>query len=260
MSDPTIVCPRCKTEIKLNESLAAPLIEATKNQFEKKLLEKDEEILKRQENLDKKERQMAADKRKLDEQVAAKVTAQLESERVLISEEESRKAKFNSAVELESKSKEIVELNDVLKVRDQKLAEAQNAQVELIKKQRELDDTKRELELTVEKRIQDGLGEVRAKAKQDVENSLKLKLSEKDQTISSMHKKMEELIRKAEQQSQQLQGEVQELELEGLLRSKFPIDLIEPVAKGEFGGDALQKVIGSSGQKKRLYFMGVKTH
>ena len=53
MSDPTIICPNCKTEIKLNESLAAPLIEATKNQFEKKLIQKDEEIIKRKKDLDK---------------------------------------------------------------------------------------------------------------------------------------------------------------------------------------------------------------
>lgn len=28
MTEPTIICPNCKTEIKLNESLAAPLIAA----------------------------------------------------------------------------------------------------------------------------------------------------------------------------------------------------------------------------------------
>jgi hypothetical protein len=50
------------------------------------------------------------------------------------------------------------------------------------------------------------------------------------------------LKRKAEQGSQQMQGEVQELELEQLLRAKFPFDRIEPVPKGEFGGDTLQRV------------------
>ena len=45
---------------------------------------------------------------------------------------------------------------------------------------------------------------------------------EKEQTIASMQKQIEELKRKAEQGSQQLQGEVQELELETLLNTKFP--------------------------------------
>jgi len=40
---------------------------------------------------------------------------------------------------------------------------------------------------------------------------------------------------------------VQELELENLLRSKFPFDTIEPVPKGEFGGDVLQRVVGAGG-------------
>jgi len=63
-----------------------------------------------------------------------------------------------------------------------------------------------------------------------------------------MQKQIEDLKRRAEQGSQQIQGEVQELELEALLRAKFPRDTIDPVPKGEFGGDALQRVIGPLGQ------------
>src|SRR5690242_20642657 len=59
-----------------------------------------------------------------------------------------------------------------------------------------------------------------------------------------MQRQIDELKRKAEQGSQQLQGEVQEIELEGTLRAKFPRDSIEPVPKGEFGGDILQTVMG----------------
>ena len=55
-------------------------------------------------------------------------------------------------------------------------------------------------------------------------------------------------MRRVEQGSQQLQGEVQELELETLLRAKFPRDTIEPVPKGEFGGDTLHRIIGPLGQ------------
>lgn len=63
-----------------------------------------------------------------------------------------------------------------------------------------------------------------------------------------MQRQIEELRSRAEQGSQQLQGEVQELELESLLRLKFPRYIIELVAKGEFGGDVLQRVIGPQGQ------------
>ena len=73
------------------------------------------------------------------------------------------------------------------------------------------------------------------------------KRQEKDQTISAMKKQLEEAQRRAEQGSQQLQGEVQELELEALLRAKFPRDSIEPVPKGEYGGDIIQRVVGPMG-------------
>ncbi len=77
---------------------------------------------------------------------------------------------------------------------------------------------------------------------------MKLKVMEKEQTIISMQKTIEDLKRRSEQGSQQLQGEVQELELEALLRLKFPQDTIEPVPKGEHGGDTLQHVVGPMGQ------------
>jgi hypothetical protein len=80
------------------------------------------------------------------------------------------------------------------------------------------------------------------------EESLKLKVAEKEQQISSMQRQIDELKRKAEQGSQQLQGEVLELELEAALRAHFPVDRIEPVGKGEFGGDVLQGVVSPVGQ------------
>ncbi|WP_292995349.1 DUF2130 domain-containing protein [Nitrosomonas sp.] len=248
MTEPTIVCPNCKTEIKLTESLAAPLIESTRRQFEQRLVQKDTEIMRREQAMREKEKQLTEDKRKLEDQVADQVAEQLKAERTRVIAEESKKAKQASAAELENKARELVELQEVLKARDEKLAEAQKMQAELIKKQRELDDAKRELELTVEKRVQDGLTEVRTLAKKEAEDEQKLKVMEKEQTIAAMQKQIEDLKRRAEQGSQQLQGEVQELELENLLRSKFPFDTIEPVPKGEFGGDVLHRVVSTGGQ------------
>lgn len=248
MNEPTITCPKCKTEIPLTESLAAPLIEATRKQFERKLSQKDKEIEQREEAIRDKEKRLAESKRKIEQQVADQVEEQLKAERTRIIAEESKKAKRASAAELETKARELSDLQETLKERDGKLAEAQKAQAGLIKKQRELDDAKRELELTVEKRVQESLTEVRSQAKREAEDGLKLKVAEKDQTIASMQQKIEELKQKAEQGSQQLQGEVQELELENLLRAKFPHDTIEPVAKGEFGGDVVHHVLSQSGQ------------
>jgi len=248
MTEPTITCPSCKAEIKLTESLAAPLIESTRRQFEQQLAQKDSDIAKREQAMRDKEKQLAEDKRKLDDQVADQVAAQLKAERARVVAEEAKKARLASAAEMESKARELAELHEVLKANNEKLADAQKAQAELIKKQRELDDAKRELELTVEKRVQDGLTEVRTLARKEAEDEQKLKVMEKEQTIAAMQKQIEDLKRRAEQGSQQLQGEVQELELENLLRAKFPFDAIEPVPKGEFGGDVLHRVVGAGGQ------------
>lgn len=248
MTEPTITCPNCKTVIPLTESLAGPLLAATRKQYEEQLQSKDEQVAKRELAIREKEREIVDARRRLDEQVAELVAAQLKTERARVVQEEAKKARAATSAEFEAKTRELADLNEVLKARDAKLAEAQSAQAELIKKQRELDDARRELELTVEKRVQTGLAEVRAAARREAEDSLKLKVAEKDQTITSMQQKIEELMRKAEQGSQQLQGEVQELELENLLRAKFPFDSIEPVAKGEFGGDVLQRVVSQTGQ------------
>ena len=244
MSEPTIICPNCKTEIKLTESLAAPLIESTRRDYEKRLALKDTDIARKEDSLREREEAVTKAKQAIDDQVAAK----LAEERAKIVSEESKKAKLALQSDIDQKARELAELQEVLTQRDIKLAEAQKAQADLIRQKRELDDARRELELTVEKRVQDGLSVTREQAKKEAEEGLKLKVMEKEQTIASMQTQIEELKRRAEQGSQQLQGEVQELELEAVLRTKFPRDTIEPVPKGEFGGDALQRVMGPLGQ------------
>jgi len=228
LPEPVIQCPHCQGDIKLTESLAAPFIRAREAEF------------KRQEaGLREREAAVRAQRDTLDAQIAERVA----TERKKVEEEAQRKARLALGTELESSKRELVEANELLKLRDQKLAEAQRAQAELIRKQREVEEQKREIELTVEKRVSAAVGEMRSKARQEVESELKLKVTEKDQVIQSMQRQIEELRRKAEQGSQQLQGEVQELELESLLGSAFVFDTITRVPKGEFGGDVLHRVV-----------------
>jgi len=244
MAEPTVVCPQCKTEIKLTESLAAPLLESIRRDYEQRLTQKDTEVAKREKLLHEREAGLERAKETFDEQVNQK----LQQERARIAAEEQKKAKLTLGNDLEQRVKEVTELQEVLRQRDAKLAEAQKAQVEILRRERELKDAQREIELTIEKRVQDNLAAARDKARKEAEEELKLKVMEKEQTISSMQRQIEELKRKAEQGSQQLQGEVQELELEEMLSSKFPRDTILPVPKGEFGGDVLHRIVGPLGQ------------
>ncbi|HIB53514.1 MAG TPA: DUF2130 domain-containing protein, partial [Nitrospirales bacterium] len=145
MTDPTIICPHCKSEIKLTDSLAAPLIESTRREYEQRLKQKD-----------------------------AQVAETLQQERTKIVAEEAKKAKLVMATDLDQKAKEITDLKDVLQQRDKKLADAQKIQAEFLRKQRELDDAKRELDLTIEKRVQSDLGVAREQAKKEAEEAERL--------------------------------------------------------------------------------------
>jgi hypothetical protein len=182
-------------------------------------------------------------RRSIDEHVAER----LKTERAQIVSAEARKARQATADELKAKDGELAETKLALAQNNAKLAVAQRMQAELLRKERALDDAKREMDLTVEKRVQDELTAVHSKARQDAEQALSLKLADKDKQLSDMSRTIEELRRKVEQGSQQAQGEVLELAFEELIRAKFPLDVIEPVPKGEFGGDVIQHVNGAMG-------------
>lgn len=242
--EPTLNCPNCNHEIKLTESLAAPLIEETRRQFQVQIASKDAEVARKTEAL----RQEREQVEKAREQVEDQVKQRLAAERSQLVAAEAKKARDAAPVELQSKIAEAEELRKALEANNAKLAEAQQAQAEVMRKQRALEEEKRELDLTIEKRVQASEESIRSKAKQDADEAARLRVLEKDQTIDSMARTIEELKRKAEQGSQQSQGEVLELELEELLRGRFPTDLIEPVGKGELGADVVQQVNGSVGQ------------
>jgi hypothetical protein len=244
MTEPTITCPNCRTDILLTESLAAPIIAQTRKEFETAMALKDQDIAKREIAIRESQAALSKERDAIDTQVLEK----LQIERKRIAREEAEKARLIAASDLNEKSEQLAALQLVLQQRDEKLAEAQKTQADLLRKQMELDDARREMDLTIEKKVQESLQVVREKAKLDAEDGLKLRVAEKEEQIASMQRQIEELRRKAEQGSQQLQGEVMELELETNLRAKFPRDIIEPVPKGEFGGDIIHRVMNAQSQ------------
>jgi hypothetical protein len=242
--EPTLTCPNCNHEIRLTESLAAPLLAETRQRFQEQLASKDAEVARKSDELRKQREQLDQERETIDDQVKQR----LATERSQVVATEAKKAREAAAAELQAKENEAAELRQMLESNNAKLAVAQQAQAELIRKQRALDEEKRELDLTVEKRVQSSVDQIHAKARQDADEAARLRVAEKDQTIESMSRTIEELKRKAEQGSQQSQGEVLELELEELLKSRFPMDTIEPVGKGELGADVIQQVNGQLGQ------------
>lgn len=243
MNEPTIICPKCRTEIKLTESLAAPIIEATRERFRQHLQNEIAKVEARDAALKQREQEMAQARQQFDQQIEDRIAA----ERTKIASEESRKARLLLQADLNNTVEENKTLKDALAAQDRKLEEAQKAQAELVRKERELADARREIDLTVERRVSEMLESERARAKQEAEESLQLKVRQRDEQIASMQRKIEELQKKAEQGSQQLQGEALELQLEDTLRQYFPTDKIEPVGKGELGADLIQTVVAPGG-------------
>lgn len=243
-TEPTLQCPNCNHEIHLTESLAAPLLAETRQRFQEQLASKDAELARKVEALRLEREQLTREREQLEDRVAQRLAI----ERAQLAASEGRKAREAAAAELQAKEAEAAELRASLANNNLKLAEAQKQQAELMRQQRALEEEKRELDLTIEKRVHASIGEIQTKARQDADEAARLRVAEKDQTIESMARTIEELKRKAEQGSQQSQGEVLELELEELLRGRFPTDLIEPVGKGELGADVMQQVNGSISQ------------
>lgn len=195
--------------------------------------------------------EIASEKAQLEAQrqgIDATLATRLDAERKKIIQEETERAKRAVALDIEDKDRQMAELGEALKAREEKLKASQAAEAEMLKMKRQLDDKLREVDLNVQQQVNAALETVRSNAKLEAEESLTLKVRERDTQIASMQQTIEQLKQKAEQGSQQLQGEAQELMLEDTLRARFPFDSIEPVSKGEFGGDVLQRVVSTSGQ------------
>jgi hypothetical protein len=244
MSHPRIVCPNCNTPIRLTDAVVAPLIAQTREQFERQFARKDAEFSKRESSIRKMRDALAKTRKGIDAEIAKKLRA----ERTSIAKSEGRKIRRALAGDLAERDRRLTELQRNLNANKSKLADAQKAQAEVIRKARELDDAKRELDLKVEEKVQASLAKIRNTAKAEAEDHLKNKVAEKELQIAGMKRQIEQLRRRAEQGSQQLQGQAREVEIATLLCQRFPHDLIEPVAVGVPGGDILHRVRGTAGQ------------
>jgi hypothetical protein len=142
------------------------------------------------------------------------------------------------------------------KENQEKLKEARQQQVEFLKKEQELKNKEAELELSVQKKLQQEReklsSEIRKLEEQRIaakETEFQLRMKEMEEKLEVQRKLAEEMRRKAEQGSMQLQGEVQEQALEEVLQSTFPFDIITGVGKGVRGADCIQTVRNNFGQE-----------
>jgi len=243
LHETSITCPSCHVEFPLTETLAQPFITAERVKIQRETQERAAALIKHEQDLVQRQKALDDLQQKLDVrqgEIDAAVEQKLRAERDVLAAAAEKKAAAAYADRLSAVEQELAE-------KQARLAEAENTELALRKERRLLEEEKQRLELEVERRLQAERLRIREATQKEEEQNYLLKLAEKEKVISDMKKQVEELRRKSEQSSQQLQGEVLELELESMLRAAFPADLIEPVPKGRNGGDVVHKVVGPSG-------------
>lgn len=170
--------------------------------------------------------------------------------------EESKKsqeklAELREKIEKETEeklTKEISEKDEFIAELKSRAEKAESEEMKIRKEKRELTEAKEKFEIEKERQLDLEREKIKEKTQREIEEKDRLKFSEYEKKISDMTKALEEAKRKGDQGSQQLQGEILELDFESLLLNTFSDDEIIPVAKGKLGADIIHKVKGKSGR------------
>jgi hypothetical protein len=170
--------------------------------------------------------------------------------------EESKKSQeklqeLKEKIEKETKdalSKELSEKDEFIFELKKRAEKAEEEELKTRKEKRELEEAKERFEIEKERQLDKERRKIKEETQKQIEEIDKLKFAEYEKRIADMTKALEEAKRKSVQGSQQLQGEVLELDFEELLGNTFTDDEIVPVAKGKLGADIIHKVKGKSGK------------
>lgn len=216
MSSISILCPKCKQQISIDEALAPQLQEQIKVQVE---LEREAD-----------RRKMLAWQEEKEKKLTESLTEELKKQLVYDSE------------------KELKLMKEQMAAKDEELSKARELELQIRKERNLLEEDKKSFELKLQRQLDEEKDKIRQQTTQTLLEEHRLKDAEKDKKVSDMLRQIEELKQKAEQGSQQTQGEVQELELEQTLKTEFPVDEILPVPKGVNGADVMQRVHDLSGR------------
>jgi hypothetical protein len=217
MAEQAISCPSCGKKIPLTRALRAEIESSVKEQYEETLASREREL-----------RTEFAERTKADLERAANEAARAAEKKT---------------------SQELSELKAQLSDQSRELEERRKLELTMRKRERELERAKDDLELTVERKLAEERAHLVAEAQKSVTDQHRLKDAEKERQLLEMRRQIEDLKRKAEQGSQQLQGEAGEDTIELMLRTAFPCDDINPVAQGVRGADIHQVVTDSRGRR-----------
>jgi hypothetical protein len=258
MSDNKITCPNCGHKFEIEAAIYSQAEEKLKSEYEKKIAEQAKSFNLQKTELEKEKDEFEKKKQKENEMFKDRLNKALEDERSAISRENEKRVKETKESyqkllseqkthqenmikeQYEFKLKMLVEENENKKKENQELKEKE---FQLLKREGELKNKENDLKIENEKRLLEERIRIEEEVSKREKDKVELKLREYQKQIDDSNKLVDELKRKAEQGSMQMQGEVMELALEELLKREYPYDVITEVAKGARGADIVQTVI-----------------
>lgn len=248
-----IKCPNCSHTFPIEEVMAEEYKQDLREKMVSFTKQKEEEFQRKAEAFEQQRKQQEElyDKQKKQQELAFQ--QKLEQEKATLQATMAENLRKTISADFENQLRMSKEAN---LENEEKLKLARAKEIEFLKKEQEIKTREAELELSIQRKLQEQREELVAQVrKQELEkNSLKdtehqLRVRELEKQLDDQKKLAEEMKRKAEQGSMQLQGEAQELILEELLRNTFPFDLIEEVGKGVRGADCVHNVRNQFGQE-----------
>jgi hypothetical protein len=237
-----IKCPNCATVFDVENVLSADVEQKLKQRYEKQLQESLSQINNDKKKLEEDQKSFEEKKKKENELFQQK----LQQEKLKLESEIQQQLRKTITADFEN---QLRLLQQSAQENEEKLKTARQKEFEFLKKEQELKNKEQELENILQRKLLEERNALMLQIRKEEENrvSLKeteyqLKLKELEKQLDDQRKLAEEMKRKAEQGSMQLQGEAQELLLEEMLRDYFPYDSIGEVGKGVEGADCIQLV------------------
>lgn len=238
MTDQTITCPNCSTDIPLSQALS----DQVKKELSAELDQEEKQRRKLLEEERKKLEEMQAELKKNEQNLQEKISKGMEEEKRKMWKVAQEKAK-------EQTSKELKILEEELKEKATKLEKSEEHELEMRKKMRDLEEKEKKMELEIARKMDEERKKIEEQIKKQEQEQNQLKMREKDKQMEILQKTIADLKRQSEQGSMQIQGEVQEDELKEILSSQFVMDDVKDVPTGMKGADLVQHVNGKLGSK-----------
>lgn len=230
-----IECPNCGAEINVNEVLSHQVEDDLKKKYTAQLAEEKKKYDAEMDLLNVQKEEFKKKKQKENELFQEKLQSKLKEERQII--EKQLKIKI-----AEEQSEQVALMQKELKEQSEKLRELSRSKAEIERLKREKDELKESLIAESERALNLKLIEEKEKIRKSEHDRNELAFKDLRKQLEDQKRLTEEMKRKQEQGSMQLQGEVQELAIEEWLAANFPLDTIDEIKKGARGGDCIQTV------------------